>query len=85
MLTNIVTFPVTGPFNLAMWLIRTIAERAEAELYDEGKIRKDLAELEMRSELGEIDEEEYERLEEDLMARLRESRRRRGLDNYGQG
>jgi hypothetical protein len=85
MLTNIITFPVTGPFSLAMWLIRTVAERAEAELYDEGKIRKELAELEMRSELGEIDEEEYERLEEELMVRLRESRRRRGLDNNGQG
>lgn len=85
MLKNIITFPVTGPFNFAFWLIQTIAERAEAELYDEGKIRKELAELEMRSEMGEIDEEEYERLEEELMARLRESRRRRGLDNYGQG
>lgn len=85
MLSKIVVLPVTGPFNLAMWLIRTVAERAEEELYDEGKIRKDLAELEMRSELGEIDEDEYERLEEELMARLRESRRRRGLDSYGQG
>jgi hypothetical protein len=85
MLTNIITFPVTGPFSLAMWIIRTIAERAESELYDEGKIRKDLAESEMRSELGEIDEDDYERLEEELMARLRESRKRRGLDNNGQG
>jgi hypothetical protein len=85
MLGNIVTFPVTGPFSLAMWLIRTIAQRAEEELYDEGKIRKDLAQLEMRSEMGEIDEDEYERLEEELMVRLRESRRRRGLDNNGQG
>jgi hypothetical protein len=85
MLTNIVTFPVTGPFKLAMWLIRTVAERAEAELYDEGKIRKELAELEMRSEMGEISEEQYEQLEEQLMVRLRESRKRRGLNNNGQG
>lgn len=84
MLSNIVTFPITGPFNLAMWLIRTIAERAEAELYDEGNIRKELAELEMRSEMGELSEEQYEMLEEELMVRLRESRRRRGLDNNGQ-
>jgi hypothetical protein len=85
MLTNIVTFPVTGPFSLAMWLIRTVAERAEAELFDEGKIRKELAELEMRSEMGEITEDQYEQLEEGLMARLRESRKRRGLDKNGQG
>ena len=79
MLTNIITFPVTGPFSLAMWVIRTIAERAEAELYDEAKIRRDLAALEMRSELGEIGEEDYERLEEQLMVRLRECRRRAGM------
>ena len=80
MLINIVTFPVSGPCKLAMWLVRTIAERAEAELYDPARIRKELAELEMRSELGEIGEDDYERLEEELMARLRESRKRQGLD-----
>lgn len=61
---------------MAMWILRTIAERAEAELYDEGKIRKDLAELESRFDMGEISEADYERLEEDMMERLRESRRR---------
>jgi hypothetical protein len=76
MLTRIITFPVSGPLSFALWIIRTIAERAEAELYDEGKIRKDLAELESRFDAGEISEVEYEQLEEQLMERLRESRRR---------
>lgn len=79
MLSNLITFPLTGPIGLTMWLIRTIAEQADAELYDEGKIRKGLAELELRSDLGEIGEEDYERLEEELMVRLRESRRRAGM------
>lgn len=79
MIGKLVSFPVTGPISLTLWLARTIAERAEAELYDEGKIRRELAELEMRSDLGEIDEEEYEQLEENLMARLRESRKRAGM------
>jgi hypothetical protein len=59
-----------------MWLVRTIAERAEAELYDESKIHKDLAELELRHDMGEIGEEEYQLAEDSLMERLRESRRR---------
>ena len=76
MIGRLLSFPVTGPISLTLWLARTIAERAEAELYDEGKIRRELAELEMRSDLGEITEDDYERLEENLMARLRESRKR---------
>jgi|WetSurMetagenome_2_1015567.scaffolds.fasta_scaffold414800_2 hypothetical protein len=76
MLTNLLTLPVSGPLRLTMWIVRTLAERAEAELYDEGKIRKDLAQLEMRFEAGEIDEAKFEQLEEELMARLRESRKR---------
>jgi hypothetical protein len=81
MLTNLLTLPVSGPFRLTMWIVRTLAEQAEAELYDEGKIRKDLAQLEMRFEAEEIDEAEFEQLEEELMARLRESRKRAEAQN----
>ncbi len=76
MLTSLLSFPVTGPLRMSMWILRTIAERAEAELYDEGKIRKDLAALELQYDMGEIGEEDYQRAEEELMERLRESRRR---------
>jgi hypothetical protein len=84
MLMNIISAPVTAPFSLTMWIVRTIAGKIDEELYDEAKIRKELTELEMRCELGEISDEDYERLEENLMARLRESRRRRGLETDGQ-
>jgi hypothetical protein len=78
MISDLITLPVTGPFRFAMWVIRTIAEQAEAELYDEGRIRKELAELELRYDMGELDlsAADYERLEENLMERLRESRKR---------
>jgi hypothetical protein len=62
MLTKLITFPVSGPFSLTAWIVRTLVDRAEAELYDPARIHKELAELEMRQELGEIGEEEYERL-----------------------
>jgi hypothetical protein len=76
MLLELLTLPVTGPMRLATWIVRTLAEQAEAELYDETRIRKELTQLEMRFEAGEIDETEFEQLEEELMERLRESRRR---------
>lgn len=76
MLTQILSYPVMGPVRMSMWLLRTIAERADAELYDEGKIRKDLATLELSFDMGEIGGEDYQRGEDDLMERLKESRRR---------
>ncbi len=76
MLTDLLALPLTGPLRMSMWLLRTIAERAEAELYDEGKIRNDLAALELRYDMGEINEEDFRQAEDDLMERLRESRRR---------
>lgn len=76
MLTRVLSFPLMGPLNMTMWLVRTLAERADAELYDEGKIRKDLATLELSYDMGEIGEEEYQQAEDDLMERLRESRKR---------
>jgi hypothetical protein len=76
MLGRVLSFPLTGPLGMTMWLVRTLAERADAELFDEGKIRKDLATLELSYDMGEIAEEDFYKAEDDLMERLRESRRR---------
>lgn len=73
MIGNLITFPVTGPFRFAMWVIRTVSEHAEAELYDPGKVRKELAELELRYDVGELSEADYELQEDELMQRLKES------------
>jgi Gas vesicle protein G len=76
MLGRVLSLPLTGPLAMTMWLVRTLAERAEAELFDEGKIRKDLATLELSYDMGEIGEEDFHQAEDDLMERLKESRRR---------
>ena len=76
LLTKLLAAPVSGPFRGAMWTLMTIARRAEAELYDEGGIRREITELELRYDLGEIDDEQYDRIEQALMERLRESRKR---------
>ncbi len=74
-LGTILTAPILGPLNGLMWLVETLASHAERELYDEGNIRKELAALEQRYELGRITLEEFETTETALLERLNEARR----------
>lgn len=74
-LGSIVTAPFLGPFKGLMWLVETLASHAESELYDEGNIRKELAALEQRYELGKITIEEFESTETALLERLNQARR----------
>lgn len=74
-LGTIVTAPVLGPLNGLLWLVETLASHAHRELYDEGNIRKELAALEQRYELGKITIEDFERDETVLLERLNEARR----------
>ena len=71
LLVDLLTLPVTGPFRGLMWIVKTLAERAEHEMYDEGAVRGQLLELELRYDLNEIDEEEYLAAEEKLLAQLK--------------
>jgi len=71
LLTSLLTLPVTGPFRGAMWIVKMLAERAELEMYDEGAVRAQLMELELRYDLKEIDEQEYLAAEEELLAQLK--------------
>ena len=71
---NVLTAPVLGPIQGLLWLARTIQEHANAELYDQDKIRGELAELELALDLKKIDLVEFEAREEMLLQRLREIR-----------
>ena len=51
-----------------------MCEQAENEMYDEGKVRAKLMELETLLDLGEISEETYMEAEDQLLERLREIR-----------
>lgn len=76
-LTDLLTLPVLGPIKGVMWIARQVVEQAERELYDEDTVRGQLQELELRYDLGEIDEETYLSAEEQLLARLRTIRERK--------
>ena len=58
-----------------LWVVQTLAEHAEQELYNEDNIRKDLLRLEQQYELGKITIEEFESAESELLQRLNQARR----------
>lgn len=59
-----------APVKSVIWLTKKINEVVEKELYDEGRIKKELMDLQLRFELNEISEEEYIKQEKELLARL---------------
>lgn len=69
-LFDALTFPVLGPIRGVIWVTEKIAEEANRELYDEDAVRDQLMKLELRYDLGEISEEEYEEAEKLLLGRL---------------
>lgn len=60
------------------FVLDKVAAAVDTELNDETALREQLLAAQMRLELGEIGEPEFEALERDVFARLREIRERRG-------
>src|SRR5918999_5277771 len=59
------------------WALETALTAAEAEMNDDSVLREQLLEAEMRREMGEISDGEFEEIEADLLARIREIKQRR--------
>lgn len=72
--TALVTLPL-APVRGTMWIAEQVSAQAARELGDEATIRRQLAELEVRHDLGEIDDDEFERAEGELLDRLVRARR----------
>jgi hypothetical protein len=64
---DLLLLPVDG----FKFILRQIQQVADRELNDEGVIKSQLLELQMRLELEEISEDEYKESEASLFARLR--------------
>lgn len=69
-----------APVNAVVWLGGKINEIVEKEISDEGTIKEKLMELQMRLELDEISEEEYNRREKELLTRLEAGRKAKEAD-----
>lgn len=63
--------------DMVIWLAQKLKEAAEVEMLDESAVRESLLNLQMRLEMGEIDEECYMKKEDALLKRLEEIRRYR--------
>ena len=63
------------------FVLDKVAAAVDTELNDDGALREQLLAAQMRLELGEMTQQEFDTFEEDILARLREIRdRRQGSD-----
>jgi hypothetical protein len=82
LITGLLTLPL-APVRGTVWLAEQLTAAAEAELYDEDKIRRELIELDMLEADGLIDRDERTMREDDLLARLSLARRRKAAGHTG--
>lgn len=59
------------------WTLKTVLTVAEAEMNDDTALREQLLAAELQRETGEITDEDYEEIERDFLARIREIKERR--------
>jgi hypothetical protein len=86
LLSTIVFWPVTGPVAGIRWTLGKVQRVVEDELVDDTPVKEALMELQMRLELGDIDDTVYVAEEAALMRQLRdirEWRERLGMGTAG--
>ncbi|MEU0088565.1 gas vesicle protein GvpG [Streptomyces sp. NPDC006274] len=59
-----------APVRGTSWVLRQVVAEAERQYYDPAVVHRELAELVERFEAGEMDETEFDRREDELLARL---------------
>ena len=74
LLSKVLFFPITGPVAGIRWSLNKVVQVAEEELTDDAPIKQELMELQMKLELGDIDDAQYVEQEALLMQRLRDVR-----------
>ena len=81
LIKHLLFWPVTGPSFLTRFSLEKVEGAVRTELTDDTAVKRDLMELQMRLELGDIDDEQYVQREAELMRRLRAVRQWR--ENFG--
>ena len=69
-LLDVLTLPILGAPRVIHWVAGKIAEEVERQELDEGKLQGQLLDLQMRYELGDLDDERYTVEERALLDRL---------------
>lgn len=65
-----------APVRGTVWVAQQVLDEAERQYYDVGALRRQLEEVALARESGEIDDDAADALEEQLTARLVEANRR---------
>lgn len=71
LLDDLILAPIKG----VAWVAEKLDAMVEQEMTDDSKVREELLELQMRLELEDITEEDYQGRETELLNRLEEIRR----------
>lgn len=74
--TALLTLPL-APVRGVAWVAEQVLEETDRQFYDEGAIRRELLELELLSERGELTASEIRAREDELLHRLALSQARR--------
>ena len=74
LISGLLTLPL-APVRGVAWVAEQVADQAEQELYDEGKIMRELAAVELAHDAGEIDDDTLAQQVDMLLERLEEGRR----------
>ncbi|AOP47080.1 gas vesicle protein GvpG [Streptomyces lydicus] len=78
LLTHLATLPL-APVRGVAWVMERVVEAAEDEAYDPAPVEQELARLEEKLLAGEIDEETFDRREDELLDQLEEIRAHRRI------
>ncbi len=77
MLLKLLALPITAPVSGFEFILNTLKDAAERELYDEGRLRDELLLLNLRLDEGELTEQQFKEREQEIIARMRAARERR--------
>lgn len=83
LLKHLLFWPVTGPKFLFDFSMDKVQGVVRDELTDDSSIKAELLELQLKLELGDIDDDEYVRREAEVMQKLRDVREWR--EHFGLG
>lgn len=75
LITGLLTLPL-APVRGTVWVAEQVRQEAERQYYDPARIRRELEDVDELRRSGDLTEEEAELLEDELVERLMESRRR---------
>ncbi|HEY9819130.1 MAG: gas vesicle protein GvpG [Synechococcales cyanobacterium K44_A2020_017] len=67
MFFDLLISPITAPLKGLSWIGEKILEQADTQLDDTENLKKQLLELQLRFDMGDLEEEEFELQEEELL------------------